>query len=128
MPKESTHGIPNCVKNDASEPPRSILPSKAENKELLEEIACGDMAAFSTLMKHYSQGVYTLVVRIIGDVILVAGGIIDPDRIQIQVIGTCPCMIKDGVVSRSDLNGVLTILQIRNLDYGNNSSFVENIL
>lgn len=36
-------------------------------KELLEEIACGDMAAFSTLMKHYSQGVYTLVVRIIGN-------------------------------------------------------------
>lgn len=36
-------------------------------KELLEEIARGDMAAFSTLMKHYSQGVYTLVVRIIGD-------------------------------------------------------------
>ena len=36
-------------------------------KELLEEIARGDMAAFSTLMKHYSQGVYTLVVRIIGN-------------------------------------------------------------
>ena len=36
-------------------------------KELLEEITCGDMTAFSTLMKHYSQGVYTLVVRIIGN-------------------------------------------------------------
>ena len=36
-------------------------------KELLDEISRGNMAAFSTLMKHYSQGVYTLVVRIIGD-------------------------------------------------------------
>jgi RNA polymerase sigma-70 factor (ECF subfamily) len=36
-------------------------------KELLEDITHGDMSAFGALMKHYSQGVYTLVVRIVGD-------------------------------------------------------------
>ena len=36
-------------------------------KELLDEISRGNMTAFGTLMKHYSQGVYTLVVRIVGD-------------------------------------------------------------
>lgn len=35
-------------------------------KELLEEIACGNQAAFAHLMEHYAQGVYALVVRIIG--------------------------------------------------------------
>ena len=36
-------------------------------KELLDEISRGNMAVFGTLMKHYSQGVYTLVVRIVSD-------------------------------------------------------------